>query len=128
MKEGRMSIEEIARALGATEIVPLKYVDYTPIGMMALVEQVRRIQEERRPGPGRPADPDRTVPRIVKFRPAVWRKLGDMARERSRGGGRKVSPAQLAAMLIELGLAQAPKSRRGRKTIAARDGSSPGTA
>lgn len=97
-------ILQFANELGASEVVRLEPTAGTPLGLMALAEQVRRLQERRPRGPGRPADPARTLPRIVMFRPGVWRRLGAMTQSRKRAGERNVSPAQLAAMLIEMSL------------------------
>jgi hypothetical protein len=53
---------------------------------------------------GRPTDPDWTMTRVVRFHPARWQELEDLAAVLSQEG-RSVSPSQLAAMLIERGLA-----------------------
>jgi hypothetical protein len=52
---------------------------------------------------GRPTDPAWKVQRLVPFGEARWRQLEDLAEDLS-SSERKVSPGQLAAVLIERAL------------------------
>lgn len=106
-------IERVARELGADRVVPLGKVEHTPIGMLALTDRVRRLRSTGPGGTGRPGDPDATIPRIIKFRPKTWKSLRRAAAEQARRTGRKVSPAQVASILIDSVLeSQRPRRRR----------------
>jgi hypothetical protein len=108
----KRQVERVARALGASRIVPLGRFEGTPLGMMALAECVRRLRSTGPHGTGRPSNPEATLPRIVKFRTATWRRLCRLAEEQARLTGRRVSPAQIASMLIEAGVAKPLRRRR----------------
>ncbi len=101
MKRRSLSIRQIARALGASRVVPLGRVEHTPFGLIALTEQVRRLRSTGPRGSGRPGNPGATIPRIVKFKPGIWSRLGRVARQEAKATGRRVSPAQVASILIE---------------------------
>ncbi|MEK7467836.1 MAG: hypothetical protein AAB074_10520 [Planctomycetota bacterium] len=100
-------VKRIARALGASRVVPLGKTDNSPFGMLALTDQVRRLRSTGPGGVGRPADAFATLPRIVKFRPGTWQRLGEVALAEAAKTGTRVSPAQVAAILIDLSLASA---------------------
>ena len=92
----------IASALGASRRIPLSTDAQGPLGLVQLrSELAARLQSDG----GRPTDPAWTVRRVVPFRPAGWAELQEFA-ARITAQGRSVSPAQLAALLIERGLAQ----------------------
>jgi hypothetical protein len=80
--------------------------------MLAVTDRVRKLRSTGPGGTGRPADPQATVPRIVKFKSKTWRSLRKVAEEQGRLTGRRVSPAQIASMLVEEGLRQKPARRR----------------
>lgn len=105
-------VRRVAQALGASRIVNLGRVEHTPLGMAALTERVRKLRSTGPGGTGRPSDPGATVPRIVKFKSRVWDRLRRVARDQARLTGRKVSPAQVASMLIENLLEQKQRRRR----------------
>lgn len=93
---------DIANALGASRRVAVNTDAQGPLGLVQLRSELAlRLQSDG----GRPTDPAWTVRRIVPFRPAGWAELQDFA-ARLTAQGRSVSPAQLAALLIERGLAQ----------------------
>jgi hypothetical protein len=54
---------------------------------------------------GRPTDPRWTLKRVVPFGSGSWQDLEHFASRLSEAG-RSVSPAQLAAMLVERGLGE----------------------
>ncbi len=92
----------IATALGASRRIPVSTDAQGPLGLVQLRSELAlRLQSDG----GRPTDPAWTIRRIVPFRPAGWAELQEFA-ARLTAQGRSVSPAQLAALLIERGLAQ----------------------
>lgn len=102
-REGKTS-EGIAAALGASRTFHVTggTLSQGPLGLAQLRAEV---SERLRSSGGRPTDPDWTVRRVVPFREAGWAELQEFA-ARLTAQGRSVSPAQLAALLIERGLAQ----------------------
>lgn len=105
-------ITQVARALGANRVVRLGRVEHTPFGLLSLTDGVRRLRSTGPRGTGRPSDPESTVPRIVKFKPLVWKQLAVVARQQGRMTGRRVSPAQVASILIEGALRGSRQGRR----------------
>ncbi len=100
----RRSIEELRRALGADEPQPVRAVPHGPYGALHLAAELReRLQPGRGARPGRPTDPAWAVRRLVGFRPETWRRLREIAAGASTPD-RRVSPAQVAAALVESGL------------------------
>ena len=99
--KGRNRADRIARALGASRVIPLAKIEHTPFGMLALTDRVRKLRSSGPGGTGRPSDPKATLPRIVKFKPKTWTVLRRAAADQARLTGRQVSPAQIASMLIE---------------------------
>jgi hypothetical protein len=81
--------------------------------MLALTDRVKRLRSTGPKGAGRPGDPHAKVPRIVKFKASVWRMLDRVARQQARLTGRKVSPAQVASILVEQTLKRAKQRRSG---------------
>lgn len=95
---------DIAGALGASRHIHLEAGSKAqgPLGLVQLRSELAlRLQSDG----GRPTDPAWTVRRVVPFREAGWADLQVFA-ARLTAQGRSVSPAQLAALLIERGLAQ----------------------
>lgn len=100
--DSKPAAAEIAAALGASRRIPVNTDAQGPLGLVQLRSELAlRLQSDG----GRPTDPAWTVRRIVPFRPAGWAELQEFA-ARLTAQGRSVSPAQLAALLIERGLAQ----------------------
>jgi hypothetical protein len=112
--KGRNQVDRIARALGASRVVPLGKVEHTPIGMLALTERVRKLRSSGPGGTGRPSDPEATLPRIIKFKSKIWKKLRRVAADQAQLTGRQVSPAQIASMLIEEALKGKKRGARRR--------------
>ena len=99
--------DDIARALGAGRVVPLKRLPSQ--GPLDLLELKTEVQRRLRSTGGRPTDPDWDIRRLVPFHRDDWRGLERLAKLCERGGQR-VSPSQLAALLIERGLDSVKKS------------------
>lgn len=91
----------LATGLGASRTVSLTPGGgQGPLGLLGLHAEVTA---RLRSSGGRPTDPTWTVRRVVPFRPEGWSELEVFA-ARLSAAGRTVSPAQLAAILIERGL------------------------
>jgi hypothetical protein len=105
-------VDRIAQALGASRVVALGEIEHTPMGMLALTDRVKRLRSSGPGGTGRPSDPQASIPRIIKFKSRTWRSLRRVAEEQARLTGRRVSPAQIASMLIEEALTPKRPSRR----------------
>lgn len=102
LPDSKPASADIASALGASRRIPVHTDAQGPLGLVQLrSELAQRLQSDG----GRPTDPEWTIRRIVPFRPAGWAELQEFA-ARLTAQGRSVSPAQLAALLIERGLAQ----------------------
>ena len=95
-------VDRVATALGASRRAPLSGRSAQgPLGLLGLRAEV---EQRIRSSGGRPTDPMWTVRRVVPFRRDGWTELESFA-ARLTASGRSVSPAQLAAILIERGLA-----------------------
>lgn len=104
-----MNAERIAKALGADHVVALEGLpSQGPLDLLGLRAEVER---RLRSTGGRPTDPDWNLRRLVPFRKEGWHELERLARKCERAGQR-VSPSQLAALLIERGLESLKKSAR----------------
>ena len=88
----------IAEALGASTIVQVVTQKVGgPLDLLALREEFgRRLRSTG----GRPTDPEWTVTRQVPFKDESWSRLQGLANEVG-ATGRRVGPAQVAALLIE---------------------------
>lgn len=93
--------DRIAEALGASRVVEVgtKRVG-GPLDLLALREEFGR---RLRSSGGRPTDPEWTVSRQVPFKDDSWSRLQGLANEIGVTG-RRVGPAQVAALLIESSL------------------------
>lgn len=93
--------DAIAKALGASRVVELDHpASGGPLDLLALR---REVGERIRSTGGRPTDPAWTLARQVPFKSESWIRLQDLAEEIGTSG-RRVGPAQLAALLVESGL------------------------
>lgn len=102
--DSKNPVTDIAGALGASRHIHVEAGPQAqgPLGLLQLRSELAlRLQSDG----GRPTDPAWTVRRIVPFRAGGWAELQEFA-ARLTAQGRSVSPAQLAALLIERGLAQ----------------------
>jgi len=100
--------ERIADALGAQRSIPLTGLpSQGPLDLLQLrAELGRRLRSTG----GRPTDPEWTLRRIIPFREKGWLELERLA-TRCSDEGQKVSPSQLAALLIERGLQDLKRAR-----------------
>lgn len=102
-----LDIEWIGENLGAEHSFPVVTAPDGAFGAAALALEVAARLESRG---GRPSDPEASIRRLVPMKRSVWRGLQEEARAVSTSN-RRVSPGQLAAVLVEKGLAGV---RRGR--------------
>lgn len=92
---------KIARALGAKRVVGLSRRKIGgPLDLLSLREE---FSQRLRSTGGRPTDPRWTLSRQVPFKEESWTQLQGLASEVGESG-RRVGPAQLAALLIESSL------------------------
>ena len=101
------SADKIAKALGADRVVSLEGLPSQ--GPLDLLELRVEVQRRLRSTGGRPTDPDWDIRRLVPFRREGWQELERLASMCEREG-KRVSPSQLAALLIERGLESLNKS------------------
>ncbi|MPZ13890.1 MAG: hypothetical protein GEU73_05625 [Chloroflexi bacterium] len=102
------SSEEMRKALGANQPVPVRTQLHGPFGVLHLqAELAERLHTGG--GAGRPSDPAWTIRRLVGFRPDTWRALTEIA-ARLSSPRRRVSPGQVAASLIEDSVAKLRES------------------
>lgn len=99
-KPERAALESIGRSLGASHSFKVRTAPHGPFGVAALA---REVQERLVSRGGRPSDAAPTIRRLVSIRKSVWDDLQHRA-DRLSAHGRSVSPAQLAAILLERGL------------------------
>ena len=101
---------DVASILGTSRILPVRSRPHGPFGVAALLDefQVRLVSRG-----GRPADTAATIRRLVPLRKTVWEQLQRHA-ELLSGQGRRVSPGQLAAILLERGTAILGARQRAR--------------
>ncbi|MCX5793970.1 MAG: hypothetical protein NTY77_00555 [Elusimicrobia bacterium] len=98
----KLTPDAIARALGASRVVRLSSRrSKGPLDWFALAQTLQGRLVSRG---GRPSDPHWDTKRLVPFSRETWERLSDEAEELS-AHGRKVGPAQLAAIFIEERLA-----------------------
>ena len=101
--------DKIAKALGADRVVSLERLPSQ--GPLDLLESRVEVQRRLRSTGGRPTDPDWNIRRLVPFRREGWQELERLAKM-CELEGQRVSPSQLAALLIERGLESLKKSVR----------------
>src|SRR5437867_11004972 len=97
---GARQSHDLKEALGASRSFPIVSKPHGPFGVMALLDELKGRLVSRG---GRPADSAPTIRRLVPLRKHVWKQLQAQANELS-SPGRRVSPGQLAAMLLERSL------------------------
>src|SRR5258708_6908870 len=105
------NIEKIAAALGATVVVKVPNTGGGALGAARLGHIVATIQARLVPGqgrrPGRPTDANWVRHPKVPMSDVTRQRLALLA-EQSSTSGRKVSPMQVAAQIIEDALAGIP--------------------
>jgi DNA-binding transcriptional MerR regulator len=99
----------LAQRLGASRVEKLaRRPSKDPLGLLQLQNEVgRRLRSTG----GRPTDPSWTVSRQVPFKESTWKQLQATA-EKLGVEGRRVGPAQIAAILVEQGLGQSSQPDR----------------
>ncbi|MFO0756224.1 MAG: hypothetical protein U0359_07015 [Byssovorax sp.] len=102
-KHKKSPTDEIERALGASRVIPLQATSSG--GPLDLMQLRAEVATRLRSSGGRPTDPSWNIQRLVPFQKARWRELEALAAALSQAG-RRVSPGQLAAILIERALAE----------------------
>jgi hypothetical protein len=92
---------QVAQSLGASRVITLPNLPSGgPLDLLQLrADMARRLRSTG----GRPTDPGWKVQRLVPFGEDRWRQLEELAEDLS-SSERKVSPGQLAAILIERAL------------------------
>jgi hypothetical protein len=106
------NIDRIAAGLGAEVVAPVPDTGGGAFGAARLARIVAAIQARLEPGqglrPGRPTDPSWVQHPKVPMSEATRRRLDRLA-EQSSAGGRRISPMQIAAQLLEDALAGIPE-------------------
>jgi hypothetical protein len=95
------ALRDLGSILGASQTLPVRSRPHGPFGVAALVDEFQSRLVSRG---GRPADAAATIRRLVPLRKTVWEELQRHA-DLLSAQGRRVSPGQLAAMLLERGTA-----------------------
>jgi hypothetical protein len=91
--------DRIDELLGASVRFPVK-VAHAPWDFYKLLESLKgRVQPGK--GKGRPTNEEWTIRRLVGFRDRTWKRLQRLSEASVRRGGPRLSPAQIAAFLIE---------------------------
>ena len=101
MPRKRFTEKELRRATGSRPAGRIDLPDdFTPLGIREVLHELRgRLSSSG----GRPTVREWTVQRKVSFRRGTWERLTALARRHSKGGG-AVSPAQIAAVIVERAL------------------------
>ena len=106
------NIEKIAAGLGAKVVAQVPHTGGGAFGAARLARIVADIQARLEPGqglrPGRPTDANWVRHPKVPMSEATRQRLARLA-EQSSTGGRKVSPMQIAARILEEALAGIPE-------------------
>lgn len=98
----------LAEALGASRVVEVGQKRIGgPLDVLALRKE---FNERLQSTGGRPTDPSWKVSRQVPFKEESWSRLQDIANEVG-GSGRRVGPAQVAALLVESSLEELEEAR-----------------
>src|SRR5689334_20930775 len=99
-----MNKAKIAAALGASRRIPLPRAPQDPLDALTLMESIHsQLEAGRRLRLGRPSNPEWTLRRLVPFSAESWNTLRKYA-EAFSVDGHRVSPAQVAAVLLERSL------------------------
>jgi hypothetical protein len=96
-KERPAAHQDFGAALGASRSFAVESKPHGPYGVAALLDELQNRLVSRG---GRPSDPGPTIRRLVPIKKQVWRSLKAQAAFLSNRG-KRVSPAQLAALLVE---------------------------
>ncbi len=106
------NVDKIAAGLGAKFVGKVPHTGGGAFGAARLAQIVATIQARLEPGqglrPGRPTDASWVRHPKVPMSDATRQRLARLA-EQSSTGGRKVSPMQIAARILEEALADVPE-------------------
>ena len=120
-----MNKAKIAAALGASRRVPLPRAPQDPLDALMLMQAIHdQLEAGRGLRAGRPSSPAWTLRRLVPFSAESWAALRNYA-EAFSTPGRRVSPAQVAAVLLERALQGDPPAGEPRAEPEANGRSSP---
>jgi hypothetical protein len=113
----------IAEALGSSGAIDIGHVDLTPGGLVQLAVD---FNQRLRSSGGRPTDPSWTVSRRIPFSSDTWEALNVIANKLS-SDDRKISPAQVAARLVERSVETGAEAldRAAERAFAGRPGADP---
>ncbi len=100
--------DRIQQALGAQHVVSVKGLPSQ--GPLDLLQLRAELGSRLRSSGGRPSDPEWTIRRLIPFKREEWQELERLA-EQCAHEGQRLSPSQLAAVLIERGLEELKKSK-----------------
>src|SRR5438132_1238547 len=96
-----MNKAKIAAALGASRRIPLPRAPQDPLDALMLMQAIHdQLEAGRGLRAGRPSSPAWTLRRLVPFSAESWDTLQSYA-EAFSAPGRRVSPAQVAAVILE---------------------------
>ena len=91
--------DRIDELLGASVRIPIK-AGHAPWDFYHLLDTLKsRLKPGK--GQGRPTNEAWTIRRLVGFRNRTWKRLTRLADASAKQGGPRLSPAQIAAFLIE---------------------------
>lgn len=96
-KARREQSSDFSAVFGASRSFAVSNKPHGPFGVAALLDEIQTRLVSRG---GRPSDPAPTIRRLVPIKKQVWSNLKAQAAFLS-SRGKRVSPAQLAAMLVE---------------------------
>lgn len=105
------NIDRIAELLGAEVLGQVPEIGGGAFGAARMAKNIERLRDRLVPGQGkrqgRPSDPNWVSRPKIPMSEATQRRLAHLA-ERASVGGRKVSPMQVAAQILEDVLADVP--------------------
>ena len=92
----------VQKALGAAHVISLE--DLPAQGPLDLIQLAAELKSRLQSSGGRPSDPEWDIRRTIPLKKELWQQLNELAATLSKEG-RDVSPAQVAAVLLERVLA-----------------------
>lgn len=111
-KSQRDGNSDFRSILGASHSFSVTNKPHGPFGVAALLRELENRLVSRG---GRPSDPGPTIRRLVPMKKQVWRNLKTEAAFLSTQG-KRVSPAQLAAMLVEKSISELTHLRKAEES------------
>ena len=109
------NIDTIAGKLGAVVVGQVPEAGGGAFGAAKLAQLVTALQARLVPGqgkrPGRPTDPSWVCVPKVPMSAVTMAKLAELSAQAGTAGGRRISPMQLAAQILEEAVAHLPAQR-----------------